>query len=59
MLSGSDSHPCWGDRSFHGDFLNEILHQETFRPATADPARSSPTGEGRALCRHDGKHPPS
>ncbi|MEV5989535.1 hypothetical protein AB0L85_32080 [Streptomyces sp. NPDC052051] len=36
MLFGSEIDPCWDDRSFLVDFYNEILHQDTCQPATAD-----------------------
>ncbi|MGW8767761.1 helix-turn-helix domain-containing protein [Streptomyces sp. NPDC055815] len=36
MLFGSEVDPCWDDGSFLGDFYNEILHQDTCQPATAD-----------------------
>jgi hypothetical protein len=36
MLFGSEADPCWDDRSFLADFYNEILHQDTCQPATAD-----------------------
>ncbi|MEE1750986.1 hypothetical protein [Streptomyces sp. SP18CS02] len=36
MLFGSETDPCWDDRSFLADFYNEILHQDTCQPATAD-----------------------
>ncbi|MDQ0578045.1 hypothetical protein [Streptomyces rishiriensis] len=36
MLFGAEIAPCWDDRSFLGDFYNEILHQDTCQPATAD-----------------------
>ncbi|MFB7956274.1 hypothetical protein [Streptomyces sp. NPDC056045] len=36
MLFGSKTDPCWDDRSFLTDFYNEILHQDTCQPATAD-----------------------
>ncbi|MFF5922613.1 hypothetical protein ACFY8C_30415 [Streptomyces flavochromogenes] len=35
MLFGTEVDPSWDDRSFLGDFYNEILHQDTCRPATA------------------------
>ncbi|MBP0451189.1 hypothetical protein J5Y04_16810 [Kitasatospora sp. RG8] len=36
MLFDAGIDPFWDDRSFLGDFYNEILHQDTCRPATAD-----------------------
>ncbi|MFE7268439.1 hypothetical protein ACFU9B_41780 [Streptomyces sp. NPDC057592] len=36
MLFDAEADPYWDDRSFLGDFYNEILHQNTCRPATAD-----------------------
>ncbi|MFJ9448012.1 hypothetical protein ACIRRH_40225 [Kitasatospora sp. NPDC101235] len=36
MLFGTATDLCWDDRSFLGDFYNEILHQDTCQPATAD-----------------------
>ncbi|MFF8619263.1 hypothetical protein [Streptomyces sp. NPDC015350] len=36
MLFGSEIDPCWDDQSFLADFYNEILHQDTCQPATAD-----------------------
>jgi hypothetical protein len=36
MLFGSEIDPCWDDRNFLADFYNEILHQDTCQPATAD-----------------------
>ncbi|MFD5437829.1 hypothetical protein ACFWJ4_37475 [Kitasatospora sp. NPDC127067] len=36
MLFDAETYPSWDERSFLGDFYNEILHQDTCRPATAD-----------------------
>ncbi|WP_327075597.1 hypothetical protein OG196_43525 (plasmid) [Kitasatospora purpeofusca] len=36
MLFGAGSDPFWDERTFLGDFYNEILHQDTCRPGTAD-----------------------
>ncbi|MEV8099431.1 hypothetical protein [Kitasatospora sp. NPDC085879] len=36
MLFDAKIDPSWDDRSFLGDFYNEILHQDTCQPATAD-----------------------
>ncbi|MFF2820493.1 hypothetical protein ACFVT9_33830 [Kitasatospora cineracea] len=36
MLFDGEIDPSWDDRSFFGDFYNEILHQDTCQPATAD-----------------------
>ncbi|MGW1411687.1 hypothetical protein [Streptomyces sp. NPDC002403] len=36
MLFDAEVDAYWDDRSFLGDFYNEILHQNTCRPATAD-----------------------
>ncbi|MEU2134738.1 hypothetical protein [Streptomyces sp. NPDC018352] len=36
MLFDAEVDPYWDDWSFLGDFYNEILHQNTCRPATAD-----------------------
>ncbi|MFB7476870.1 hypothetical protein [Kitasatospora sp. NPDC056184] len=36
MLFDAEADPSWDDRSFLGDFYNEILHQDTCQPATAD-----------------------
>ncbi|MFC8717749.1 hypothetical protein [Kitasatospora sp. NPDC057198] len=36
MLFDAEIDPFWDDRSFLGDFYDEILHQDTCRPATAD-----------------------
>jgi hypothetical protein len=36
LLFGSEADPYWDDRSFLADFCNEILHQDTCGPATAD-----------------------
>ncbi|MGA5194176.1 hypothetical protein [Streptomyces exfoliatus] len=36
MLFGAETDPCWDDRTFLGDFYNEILHQDTCQTATAD-----------------------
>ncbi|MFI6289621.1 hypothetical protein ACIBCM_33635 [Streptomyces sp. NPDC051018] len=36
MLFDTETDPYGDDRSFLGDFSNEILHQDTCRPATAD-----------------------
>ncbi|MFF1840014.1 hypothetical protein ACFVXE_38635 [Streptomyces sp. NPDC058231] len=36
LLFDAEIHPCWDDRSFLGDLYNEILHQDTCQPATAD-----------------------
>ncbi|WP_420037764.1 hypothetical protein ACN2WE_40900 [Streptomyces sp. cg28] len=36
MMFDAGIDPCWDDRSFLGDFYNEILHQDTCQPATAD-----------------------
>ncbi|MGW7582740.1 hypothetical protein ACWGKU_28805 [Kitasatospora sp. NPDC054768] len=36
MLFDAEIDPSWDDRSFLGDFYNEILHQDTCQPATAD-----------------------
>ncbi|WP_380286457.1 hypothetical protein [Kitasatospora purpeofusca] len=36
MLFDAEADPCWDDRRFLGDFYNEILHQDTCRPDTAD-----------------------
>ncbi|MGW0885553.1 hypothetical protein [Streptomyces sp. NPDC002671] len=36
MLFDAEIDPYWDDRSFLGDFYNEILHQDTCQPATAD-----------------------
>ncbi|MFD6760542.1 hypothetical protein [Streptomyces roseolus] len=36
MLFDSETDPYGDDRSFLGDFFNEILHQDTCRPDTAD-----------------------
>ncbi|MFE4497011.1 hypothetical protein ACFRKD_31660 [Streptomyces niveus] len=36
MLFDAEIDPCWDDRSFLGDFFNEILHQDTCQPDTAD-----------------------
>ena len=35
MLFDAEVDPCWDDRSFLGDFYNEILHQDTCQPDTA------------------------
>ncbi|MFD8010764.1 hypothetical protein [Streptomyces sp. NPDC058955] len=35
MLFDAEVDPGWDDRSFLGDFYNEILHQDTCRPDTA------------------------
>ncbi|MFJ8085213.1 hypothetical protein ACIQ6Y_31905 [Streptomyces sp. NPDC096205] len=36
MLFDAEVDPYWDDQSFLGDFYNEILHQDTCRPDTAD-----------------------
>lgn len=36
MLFDAEKDSTWDDRSFLGDFYNEILHQDTCQPATAD-----------------------
>ncbi|MFJ4851470.1 hypothetical protein [Streptomyces sp. NPDC088733] len=36
MLFDGEVDPDWDDRRFLGDFYNEILHQDTCQPATAD-----------------------
>ncbi|MFF3017217.1 hypothetical protein [Streptomyces sp. NPDC057939] len=36
MLFGSAIDPTWDDRSFLAEFYNEILHQDTCQPYTAD-----------------------
>lgn len=36
MLFEGEAGPCWDDRTFLGDFYNEILHQDTCQSATAD-----------------------
>ncbi|MFD5814140.1 hypothetical protein [Streptomyces sp. NPDC127038] len=36
MLFDAQVDSCWDDRSFLGDFYNEILHQDNCQPATAD-----------------------
>ncbi|WP_435190526.1 hypothetical protein [Streptomyces sp. bgisy126] len=36
MLFGSETNPAWDDRSFLAEFYNEILHQDTCQPYTAD-----------------------
>ncbi|KJY26857.1 hypothetical protein [Streptomyces sp. NRRL S-495] len=36
MLFGAEVDPCWDERTFLGDFCNEILHQDTCRPGAAD-----------------------
>ncbi|MEV4682974.1 hypothetical protein [Streptomyces kurssanovii] len=36
MLFDAEIDPFWDDQSFLGDFYNEILHQDTCQPATAD-----------------------
>ncbi|MFJ6438699.1 hypothetical protein [Streptomyces sp. NPDC091416] len=36
MLFGSEIDPAWDDRSFLAEFYNEILHQDTCQPHTAD-----------------------
>ncbi|GAA3030702.1 hypothetical protein GCM10020229_47640 [Kitasatospora albolonga] len=36
MLFDAEIDPFWDDRSFLGAFYNEILHQDTCQPATAD-----------------------
>ncbi|MFI5534106.1 hypothetical protein ACIA8O_36775 [Kitasatospora sp. NPDC051853] len=38
MLFDAEIDPSWDDRSFLGDFYNEILHQDTCQLATADGA---------------------
>ncbi|MER7196704.1 hypothetical protein CG723_41035 [Streptomyces sp. CB01635] len=36
MLFSAEIDPYWDDRSFLADFYNDILHQDTCQPATAD-----------------------
>ncbi|MFD9504182.1 hypothetical protein [Streptomyces sp. NPDC060035] len=36
MLLDSEVAPFWGNRSFLADFYNDILHQDTCQPTTAD-----------------------
>ncbi|MFD0077888.1 hypothetical protein ACFVIY_36230 [Streptomyces sp. NPDC127166] len=36
MLFDAEADRYWDDQSFLGDFYNEILHQDTCQPATAD-----------------------
>lgn len=36
MLFDAETDPYWDARGFLGDFYNEILHQDTCQPATAD-----------------------
>ncbi|MCX5114813.1 hypothetical protein OOK13_41475 [Streptomyces sp. NBC_00378] len=36
MLFDTEVDPYWDDQSFLADFYNEILHQDTCQPATAD-----------------------
>ncbi|WP_328786588.1 MULTISPECIES: hypothetical protein [unclassified Streptomyces] len=36
MLFDSETDPAWDDRTFLSEFYNEILHQDTCQPSTAD-----------------------
>ncbi len=36
MLFDSETDPAWDDRSFLAEFYNEILHQDTCQPSTAE-----------------------
>ncbi|WP_326790507.1 hypothetical protein [Streptomyces sp. NBC_00151] len=36
MLFDSETDPAWDDRTFLAEFYNEILHQDTCQPYTAD-----------------------
>ncbi|WP_405658598.1 hypothetical protein OG379_02060 [Streptomyces sp. NBC_01166] len=36
MLLSAEIDPCWDDRIFLADFCNDIVHQDTCHPATAD-----------------------
>lgn len=46
--------PCWDDRGFLADFFNEILHQDTCQPATAEGLvlLAALAGDDRIPARH-------
>ncbi|MFD7961790.1 hypothetical protein ACFV5J_13430 [Streptomyces zaomyceticus] len=54
MLFDAGADPCWDDRSFLADFYNEILHQDTCRPATAEGLvlLAALAGDDRIPARH-------
>ncbi|MFJ7199698.1 MULTISPECIES: hypothetical protein [unclassified Streptomyces] len=54
MLFDAEVDPYWDDQSFLGDFYNEILHQNTCRPATADGLAlvAALAVDDRILARH-------
>ncbi|MFF3123762.1 hypothetical protein ACFVRD_15695 [Streptomyces sp. NPDC057908] len=54
ILFGSEADPSWNDRSFLADFYNEILHQDTCQPDTADgiPLLAALAVDDRVPARH-------
>ncbi|MFE5192041.1 hypothetical protein [Streptomyces sp. NPDC056628] len=54
MLFNAEVAPCGDDRSFLGDFYNEILHQDTCQSATADglPLVAALAVDDRIPARH-------
>ncbi|MFF5505907.1 hypothetical protein [Streptomyces roseolus] len=54
MLFDAEVDPCGDDRSFLGDFFNEILPQDTCRPDTADGLAllAALAGDDRIPARH-------
>ncbi|WP_327166109.1 hypothetical protein [Streptomyces zaomyceticus] len=54
MLFDAGADPCWDDRGFLADFFNEILHQDTCQPATAEGLvlLAALAGDDRIPARH-------